>query len=147
LSFQQRFMEADGFADVHHQLSLSGEPPTAECRVEIGDKPRPPISLPDFFSLTLELKRYREEMADQWASTASQTRTGRPVDAVILPVAPHAGVLPGKYYTYSYSSVMNARDYCSIVVPVTTASKYLDKFEKDYQPMGEVDRNNWLACE
>jgi hypothetical protein len=26
--------------------------------------------------------------------------TGLPVDAVILPASPHAGVIPGKYYHY-----------------------------------------------
>ena len=33
--------------------------------------------------------------------TLNLIRTGRPIDAILLPVAPHAAVIPGRFYHYS----------------------------------------------
>lgn len=87
-----------------------------------------------------------------------------PVDAVLLPVAPHAAVIPGQFYYYSkpikltprnldlitsyeaYSSIVNVLDYVSIVIPVTTADKDIDIFDNQYKPLNSVDKKNWRAC-
>ncbi|KAK4548332.1 hypothetical protein LTR36_010202 [Oleoguttula mirabilis] len=46
--------------------------------------------------LTIEGKAYCESFSDYWNSTSVDD--GQIVDAVIMPVAPHATVIPGKYY-------------------------------------------------
>jgi amidase len=38
-------------------------------------------------------------------------------------------------------------DYSAAVIPVTTANKEIDIFDKDYEPLNETDRKNWEACE
>ena len=67
--------------------------------------------------LTIQGKAYNEAYSDYWNSTASEDGQscsqsiasfclstdryfieGQIVDAVFMPVAPHAAVIPGKYY-------------------------------------------------
>ena len=38
-------------------------------------------------------------------------------------------------------------DYSAAVIPVTRADKNLDRFDKDYKPLSELDHMNWEACE
>jgi len=71
---------------------------------------------------------------------------GQIVDAVIMPVAPHAAVIPGKYYHTAYTEAINLMSYSAAVIPVTFADKTLDPYDKSYQPRGEVDALNWEAC-
>ncbi|OJD30133.1 general amidase [Diplodia corticola] len=139
------FMDADGGADVFEQLKLSGEPLIPELQPEFGDEPAPPTPLLEFYNNTLRLKKYRERYQSYWESTSPDTDTGRPVDAVILPAAPHAAVIPGKWIHYDYATIANTLDYAAIIIPVTNADKDLDKFDKNYSPMTEKDRENWQA--
>jgi len=67
------------------------------------------------------------------------------VDAVIMPVAPHAAVVPGKYYHTIYTEAINLMDYSTAVIPVTKANKTVDTFNADYKPHNEDDRKNWKA--
>ena len=85
----------------------------------MGDKPQSPMLLRGYQDLALKRKAYRASYATYWESTKEKTNTGRlqsqsrsiyihmlnmwqgrPVDAVIMPVAPHAAVLNRKYYYY-----------------------------------------------
>lgn len=104
---------ADGAYDIHKQLNLSGEPLIPDlCKVF---KAKDPISLLEYQKLTVEGRDYEAAYSDYWNSTRCDkgmscgslnvTRSsklnkiaGQLVDAVIMPVAPHAAVIPGKYY-------------------------------------------------
>ncbi|RMZ83950.1 hypothetical protein DV737_g1375, partial [Chaetothyriales sp. CBS 132003] len=96
-------------------------------------------------SLGLQREKYRQKYREYWNSTIELTGTGRPIDAFIMPVAPHAAVIPGKYFHYDYSDIVNLLDYTSVVIPVTKADKHLDKPNKIYQPVNEIDKMNWEA--
>jgi amidase len=140
-------MDAGGYNDTFSQLALSGEPPVPEVVHDIGTGPKASMPILEYFNLTQRLKDYRERYVDYWESTAGQTKSRRPVDAIIMPVAPHAAVIPGgNYFTYQYSSINDALDHCAIVIPVTIADQQLDQFDEAYEPLNEVDRENWLAC-
>lgn len=41
---------------------------------------------------------------------------------------------------------MNVLDYTNVVIPVTKASSKIDAFDHDYEPLNEIDKNNWAAC-
>ena len=82
---------------------------------------------------------------DYWNSTIAATRTGRVVDAVLLPVAPTAAVITNKYMYYGYTNTGNLLDYTSTTIPVTVADETLDPFDKDYQPLNDLDKQNWEA--
>ncbi|KAH8157231.1 hypothetical protein CIB48_g11013 [Xylaria polymorpha] len=62
-----------------------------------------------------------------------------------MPVAPHAGVIPGKYYHTAYTEVINLLNYSVIVIPVTKADKHIDTINNSYQPTSDLDRRNWEA--
>ena len=95
---------------------------------------------------------------------------GQLVDTVIMPVAPHAAVIPGKYYhtgrirlsmrvqaghdiesdttvNIAYTEAINLMDFSVAVIPVTKADKSIDLFDHDYEPLNDDDRKNWEACE
>jgi amidase len=50
-------------------------------------------------------------------------------------------------YWYTYGSVINVLDYCSIVIPVTHVDANVDVFDADYKPVNEKDKQTWQACE
>ncbi|KAF8421819.1 amidase signature domain-containing protein [Tirmania nivea] len=135
------FLLADGAHDVHTQLALSGEPliPSLEKTFKLRD----PINLLEYQKLTLEGRDYSAAYSDYWNSTDCDD--GQIVDAVIMPVAPHAAVIPGKYYHTAYTEAINLMSYSAAVIPVTLADKTLDPYDKSYQPRGEVDKLNWEA--
>ncbi|KAI4241118.1 MAG: hypothetical protein L6R40_004757 [Gallowayella cf. fulva] len=135
------FLAADGSHDVHRQLDLSGEPLVPQLRNVF--QLRDPLPLLEYQDLTLEGKAYNEAYSDYWNSTDNED--GRMVDAFVMPVAPHAAVISGKYYHNAYTESINLLDYSAVVIPVTTADKSLDKFDHDYEPLNEKDRKNWEA--
>ncbi|KAL9112148.1 MAG: hypothetical protein Q9227_003525 [Pyrenula ochraceoflavens] len=135
------FLKADGAHDVHAQLDLSGEPLIPELRDSMAL--RPPTGLLEYQGKTLEGLDYENEYSDYWNSTANAD--GQIVDAVIMPVAPHAAVIPGKYYHTAYTEAINLLNYSVVVIPVTKADKNVDVFDHSYQPLNERDRLNWEA--
>ncbi|KAI9660056.1 MAG: hypothetical protein M1821_001408 [Bathelium mastoideum] len=139
------FTEADGGADIFGQLALSGEPLIPELQRSFGSGPRPPLNVLEFYKNTIRLKEFRARYQEYWSSTSSTNPTGAPVDAVILPIAPHAAVIPGKYIHYTYSSIINVLDYTTVVIPVTKADSRIDVFDSKYKPMSEKDEKNWKA--
>ncbi|KAI1146361.1 amidase signature domain-containing protein [Nemania diffusa] len=135
------FLKADGAHDIHTQLDLSGEPliPDLEKTFQLKD----PISLLEYQDLTLQGLDYESEYTDYWNATAEED--GQVVDAVIMPVAPHAAVIPGKFYHTAYTEVFNLMNYSVVVIPVTKADKEVDVIDDAYQPSNELDRENWMA--
>ncbi|KAG1881700.1 general amidase [Suillus tomentosus] len=74
----------------------------------------------------------RKEYMDHWNATASETGTGRAVDAIICPAAPFAATPHGKNRYTNYTTVWNVLDYAATVFPVTTVDPTLDaRNEKD----------------
>ncbi|KAL8713136.1 MAG: hypothetical protein Q9220_002657 [cf. Caloplaca sp. 1 TL-2023] len=134
-------LTADGAHDIHQQLHLSGEPLVPELREML--QLRDPMPLLEYQDLTMIGKAYSQAYSDYWNSTNDD---GHLVDAVLMPVAPHAAVIPGKFYHTAYTQIVNLLDYSAVVIPVTTADKTTDNFDHAYQPLNEVDRKNWEAC-
>ena len=91
-------------------------------------------------------RAYQERYASYWQSTASLTRSGRAVDAVLMPLAPSASVEPGKGRYLGYTGVGNVLDYSAAVVPVGTVDKEVDG-KDGYLPVSEMDREIWESCE
>ncbi|KAI2465553.1 amidase [Annulohypoxylon bovei var. microspora] len=117
------FIRADGAESVHKELKLSGEPliPALNTR---GMQLRPPLELLKF----QDLANYCQI-----------------VDAVIMPVAPHAANIPGKLYHIDYTETLNLLNYSVAVIPVTKVDKTLDPFDHSHQPLNKKDEKNWKA--
>lgn len=103
-------MDIDGGDDVWRQLSILHEPVIPQVLERFGNGPKDPVPTLDLLDIVLKHKAYAARYSEYWASTVKHTGSGRAVDAVILPVAPHAAVIPGEYFHYGqYSCRCTAR--------------------------------------
>lgn len=91
--YQPAIINADGSHHIHKQLALSGEPLINDLQNFYTLKP--PMSLLEYQDRALQLRDYRQAYSDYWNST--EDADGNVVDAVLMPAAPHAAVIPGKW--------------------------------------------------
>ncbi|CAO2658374.1 Nn.00g060970.m01.CDS01 [Neocucurbitaria sp. VM-36] len=128
----------DAGADVRAAFALSGEPMAPQISFfQSLDKE---FTASEIAATNVELRGLKKAYLDYWNSTAERTSTGRPVDAVISPLAPWPAARPGKYGYYGYSTWVNVLDYTSVVVPVGNVEKGVDGREEGYKPIDERDR-------
>ncbi|KAF4493825.1 general amidase [Fusarium agapanthi] len=135
------FLSADGAHDIHQHLKRSGEPLIPD--LQDGLNLKTPTELLKYQDLTIQGLEYERQYSDYWNSTADSD--GQVVDAVLMPVAPHAAVIPGKFYHGAYTDAMNLTNYTAVVIPSIRADKRIDVFDEGYEPLGKVDRKNWQA--
>ena len=136
----------DGGADIHGALNLSGEPPIPQIAGWYGSKPQEQADATKIAATNVTKREYQREYMEYWNSTVDLTGTGRPVDALIVPVAPFAAARPNSYLYYGYSSIFNSLDYSSCVVPVTQVDKAVDLVNKDFKPVDETDKKVADTC-
>ncbi|KAG6908272.1 hypothetical protein DXG01_005537 [Tephrocybe rancida] len=85
----------------------------------------------------------RQAYLEHWLATASETGTGRPVDAIIAPVAPFTAVPHGKFATAAYTTVWNVLDYPALVIPVSKVDQALDVKKPAHEFLNELDESNY----
>lgn len=56
---------------------------------------------------------FQKAYMEYWNGTAALSGSGRPVDAIIMPVAPFAAAREKRYRYYGYTSIINLLDYTS----------------------------------
>ncbi|KAI5270396.1 amidase [Aureobasidium subglaciale] len=125
----------DGNADAARAFALSGEEP--KPNIMFGRAPE--ANATDIMRNQVNKRDAEKEYMEYWNSTSELTGTGRPVDAIISPLAPFTAARPNKYTSYSYSVWVNVLDYSSAIVPVTKVDKTVDKAYADFKPVSEVD--------
>lgn len=88
----------DGGNEIHDTLAKSGEKPVPQLSASFGETKGtlPAFSVSQVWALNRRVADYRTRYAQYWNSTASLTKSRRPVDAVLLPVAPSASFRPGE---------------------------------------------------
>ncbi|KAF1941663.1 amidase [Clathrospora elynae] len=129
----------DGGSDVRSAFALSGEPMSPQ--VAMYASPTKEFTASEIAATNVAMRTIKKEYLDYWNSTQAETGTGRPVDAVICPIAPFPAVRREKYKYYGYSTWVNVLDYTSVVVPVTVVDKRVDKKEEVYQAIDEKDQS------
>ncbi|KAK5000664.1 hypothetical protein LTR66_000511 [Elasticomyces elasticus] len=128
----------DGGADVRKDFELSGEEPAPQVLgTSAGQKV---YNASEIMAANIEKREAQKGYMEYWNSTKEQTGTGRPVDAVVSPLAPWPAARPQKYTYYGYSVWVNVLDYTGVVVPVTQASKQEDPVDEDFKPINETDK-------
>ncbi|KAI1439529.1 amidase [Annulohypoxylon stygium] len=135
-------IRADGAKPVHGDLKLSGEPLISALNNR-GMQLRPPMDLLKFQDLTSQGREFEAQYSDYWNSTAQDD--GQIVDAIIMPVAPHAANIPGKLYHIDYTEALNLLNYSVAVIPVTKVDKVRDPSDNNYRPLNKKDEKNWKA--
>jgi amidase len=132
----------DGGADSRHHFGLSGEEPAPQ----LISPESPEYSATDIMAVNVAKREAQKDYMEYWNSTAELTGTGRPVDAIISPLAPFAAARPEKYTYLTYSSFVNLLDYTSVVVPVTQVDKSIDKKDENFKAVDEVDQETQDTC-
>ncbi|RFU29945.1 hypothetical protein B7463_g6399, partial [Scytalidium lignicola] len=130
LSLCSEVWKFDGGADVNEVFSKTGEPMEEGVTWLLGDGTSEQYTGSRIAAVNVAKRQFQKKYMDYWNTTATKTGTGRPVDAVIAPVAPFAAA---KKNTYEYY------DYTSGVLPVTTADKNIDVVDQGYIPKNQHD--------
>lgn len=133
-------MVYDGGLDVHSALGLSGEPIASQVSALYRMKPFEQATASHICATNVAKREYQKEYMEYWNSTAMLTGTGRPVDAIIAPVAPFAAARRERYKYYGYSSIFNTLDYTSCVIPMTNVDKSVDVVDKDFKALNSLDK-------
>ena len=88
--------------------------------------------------------------ADKWQDTAKRTSTGRPMDALVSPVAPSAGIPHDFNIYWGYTCIWNILDYPSTVLPIPgfKISPESDPPNLDYEAtnVNPYDKPNQEMC-
>lgn len=132
----------DGGADCRKDFELSGEEQPAQAVVDNTSQ----ANASDIMAANIAKREAQKMYMDYWNSTAALTDTGRPVDAIIAPLAPFPAARPNGYTYYGYSVWVNTLDYTSTVVPITNVDKNVDKKLTDFKPVSEVDEKTMANC-
>lgn len=136
----------DSGRDCNAAFALSNEPPAPQLAT-LFDQNAPEFTASQIAENNVAHRQLKKQYLDYWSSTEAVTGTGRPVDAVISPVAPFAAARPGMYAYYGYTTWVNFLDYSSVVFPVTRVDGSVDMVEEGYKPLNEEDRVCYESCE
>jgi amidase len=136
----------DGGRDLFESFQLSGEPMAEQLAGAFGGEPREQFTGSMIAANNVQHRTLKKEYMDYWNSTSSQTSTGRPVDAVISPLAPFPAARPKMYAYYGYTTWVNMLDYTSVVVPVTNVDKGVDVTDGSYTPQNAEDKVCYESC-
>lgn len=103
-------------------IEASGEPPVSQMRT-LFDQPNViSSSTAEFWDLCQRREDYKRAYADYWTKMNNCSISGRPVDGVILPVAPTSAVRAGEFYYLAYSAIANVLDLPAVAFSVTPSS-------------------------
>ncbi|KAG6840840.1 hypothetical protein C0991_003787 [Blastosporella zonata] len=94
----------------------------------------------DLWQFQKKKRELRQVYLEHWQATANKTGTGRPVDAIIAPVAPYAAVPHGKSITAAYTLVWNVLDYPALVIPVSKVDQTLDAQRAPHDFLSDMDK-------
>ena len=132
---------------MHSLLAATGEPVVPTLADVFGHAPKAPLTPDEIQESNIAIRSYRADYLSYWASTASLTGTGRPVDAVIAPTTPYASPLVGKLRYSGYTTAFNLLDYSVCVVPVTRADKGIDRYGSGmFEALSEQDQVCYEEC-
>jgi Asp-tRNA(Asn)/Glu-tRNA(Gln) amidotransferase A subunit family amidase len=142
----------DGGAEDIAAMAASGEPWRPLTKWIIKENPCVrKLSMGNLQYWQEEREAYRKEYAKLWNETA----TGRNaesgelegmVDVILCPVGPGMAPLHDTARYWGYTSQWNLLDYPALVFPVSKVDPGVDKVEKGYEAMNDVDRENWNLC-
>lgn len=99
-------------------LEAASEPPVQQTKWILSHAKDKPYSVGEIFELNLARDAFRADALAYWNRTESRTSTGRPVDAIISPVAPTLAPPHDTTVSWTYTSHWNLLDYPAAVFPM-----------------------------
>lgn len=136
----------DGGAGPNALLNCLPEPAHPET---VFPRPTDAMSAPDFIEHGKRLLIIRKHFLDKLNATSHLTRSGRPVDVLILPSGCHVAPPHGTMNYYLYEAISNVLDWSCATIPVGRVDPNLDPKpgpDPTYVPMSDADKENWDKC-
>jgi len=109
----------DGGEEYQEVFMKSGEPRVPQTEWIMSHVPNGglPYTVRETFQRNKEREIFRSNLAKLWNDTQTVTETGRPVDAIISPVAPTLAPRHDATRWWGYTSYWNLADYPGVVFP------------------------------
>ncbi|KAF7563706.1 hypothetical protein G7046_g398 [Stylonectria norvegica] len=133
------FYTADGGHDIRRDIEAGGEPfiPHVEKLVSRGEA----ISVYEYWQLNKRKKMLQQAYLGKWNNLKSPT-TGKPVDALLMPVMPHPAVPHTGCRWVGYTKVWNFLDYTALAIPGGKVEEQDCQVAWDYAARNETDAWN-----
>ncbi|KAM0547300.1 hypothetical protein ACHAPJ_010435 [Fusarium lateritium] len=127
----------DGGADTLAKVAITREPLVPAFADLMRVYNAKALAATEVLKLNLQTRAYKTVFAQAWDKTKDITSTGRPIDALICPVAPSTGIPHDFNVWWGYTSMWNLLDYPSTVVPVANfkISPERDPPNTTYKPL------------
>lgn len=123
--------------------NLSGEPTLGAADFDGRE-----LVASEYFALCHRRTLLVKGALDHWNATCSRTSTGRPVDAIICPVAASPPGPHGKNDIWGgYMSFVNVCDYTASVFPVSAVDAEKDVRLAEHAFRGDRDKQAYDDCE
>ncbi|KAF7347634.1 Amidase domain-containing protein [Mycena venus] len=101
------------------------------------------ISAFELWQVHKKKRDLRQEYLKHWEDTISQTGTGRPVDAIIGPMASYTAPPHGLNKTAQYTMWCNLLDYPAMIIPVSKVDQALDAKQMREEFYTAEDQENY----
>ncbi|KAG5645708.1 hypothetical protein DXG03_005403 [Asterophora parasitica] len=125
---------------VAHEPYLSSMRPDYDPLLTPADNYGPGITAHELWQLHETKRDLRQKYLEHWLATESETGTGRPVDAIISPVAANTAAPHGENDSFTYTLVFNTLDYPALVIPVSKVDQTLDAKKPAHNFLSEDDK-------
>ncbi|KAL4801094.1 amidase signature domain-containing protein [Aspergillus venezuelensis] len=134
-----RLYTAGGCEDIRRDIDAAGEPMILHVRG---------ISVYEYWQLNRERVALQQAYLAKWVVTRARARSGRAVDILLGPVAPHTAVPHGRVRWTGYTRVWNLLDYSALAFPVDVVRGDVDGVsgsvgKEAYESRNEMDAWNW----
>ena len=106
----------DGGAEYTQTMENSGEPAVQQTKWILDHaRGRGDYTVAELFKLNLEREQFKARALEHWNATQYRTLTGRPVDAILCPIAPTLAPPHDTTCWWGYSSQWNLLDLPAVV--------------------------------
>ncbi|OQV03841.1 hypothetical protein CLAIMM_08830 isoform 1 [Cladophialophora immunda] len=139
---------ATGAKEMRDLIEASGEPwPPAAGKISNSPAVRDrKLTVKELYELNATRDQYKKGYLRHWKKTASQTKSGEPIDVLLCPTASSASFPHDFLPWWGYSSQYNMLDMPGVVIPVGKVDKTVDVKDKTYSPVTKWDQENYDMC-
>lgn len=138
------FFRADGGEDLRSVREAIAEPLIPLLTF---DDPSNIKTTYEVWQMNREKERYQQDFLAQWLATAATTSTGKPIDALLLPVTSTPAYVPvTTSFWAGYTGLINVLDLPAMTIQVTRVDPKVDGPRPDHVPMSAKEEEVHRIC-
>jgi amidase len=140
-----KIFSRDGGTELRGTAARYNEPLLPETMVP---SPGDTLSLLEYFEVARNIQSFRQKYLQRLDATRTMTRTGRPVDALILPSGAHVAPPHGTMSYWLYEAISNVLDWTCATIPVGFVDEQVDEVQQPQpcMPLTPEDSANQAMC-